>query len=70
MQCHHVNPYHKTKDDSYKNLVIVSYEVHALIHATNLEVIKKYLKALKLNDEQLDKLNKLRKKQEMTKFKT
>lgn len=62
MQCHHVNPYHKTKDDSYKNLVIVSYEVHALIHATNLGVIKKYLKALKLNDEQLDKLNKLRKK--------
>lgn len=62
MQCHHIIPYHIKQDDSYNNLTIVSYEIHKLIHTTNRKVIEKYLKALNLNKEQIDKLNKFRNK--------
>ena len=47
--------------DSYKNLTIIKPSVHRLIHATNKETINQLLNELKLNREQLDKLNKLRK---------
>ncbi|BCC21096.1 TPA: hypothetical protein ACGXQL_004432 [Bacillus cereus] len=69
------NLYQKaTKKNSFKNLmpIIISDEnillatiikpsVHTLIHATNIETINQFLNKLKLNEEQLGKLNKLRK---------
>lgn len=61
MQVHHIEPLYKGGTDEYKNLVIVSYEIHKLIHATNQETIKKYLEQVKLDNKALDKLNKLRK---------
>ncbi|HHP1111463.1 group II intron reverse transcriptase/maturase [Bacillus thuringiensis] len=61
IHCHHKQLWCETKDDSYKNLTIIKPSVHRLIHATKKETISLILNELKLNEEQLDKLNKLRK---------
>ena len=45
----------------YYNLIYVTTEVHKIIHATTEETIQKYLLKLKLTNEQMIKLNKLRK---------
>ena len=60
IHCHHKLPKHLDGSDEYKNLVIVSESVHRLIHATNPEIIRKYLQKLNLDAKQLRKLNKLR----------
>ncbi|CKE88611.1 group II intron reverse transcriptase maturase [Bacillus paranthracis] len=60
MDCHHKTLWSKTKDDSYSNLVLITRDVHRLIHATDVETIQRYLEFLELNEEQLMKLNKLR----------
>ena len=60
IHCHHKVPKYLGGTDEYKNLAIVSEEVHRLIHATNPETIRKYLTNLKLDDKQLKKLNKFR----------
>lgn len=57
MHCHHIIPYHESKSDSYENLVIVTEEVHRVIHATQSETIEELLK---LNPKQKEKLNELR----------
>lgn len=61
IHCHHKIPWSVSKDDSYKNLVIISQDVHKLIHARKPKIIQKYLNQLKLTNEQLKKVNKLRK---------
>ncbi|WP_318582053.1 group II intron reverse transcriptase/maturase [Bacillus paranthracis] len=61
IHCHHKRLWSETKDDSYKNLTIIKPSVHRLIHATKIETINQLLNELKLNEEQLGKLNKLRK---------
>jgi len=58
--CHHKLPRHLGGNDQYKNLVIVSEEVHRLIHSTDTETIRKYLDKLQLNASQFKTLNKLR----------
>ena len=60
IHCHHKLPKHLGGSDEYKNLVIVSESVHRLIHATNPEIIRKYLQKLNLDAKQLRKLNKPR----------
>jgi len=60
IHCHHKLPQYLGGTDEYKNLVIVSDDVHRLIHSTNPETIRKYIEKLKLDDKQLKKLNKLR----------
>jgi len=60
IHCHHKLPKHLGGTDEYKNLVIVSVDVHNLIHATNPATIRKYLDKLKLNACQLKTLNKFR----------
>ena len=57
---HHKLPKYFGGTDEYKNLVIISEDVHRLIHATSLETIRKYLEKLKLDPKQLKKLEKLR----------
>jgi hypothetical protein len=49
-------------DDSYKNLILVSPNIHTLIHSINSTLIKSYLKILKLSSKQLRILNQYRKK--------
>ncbi|MBK4739889.1 group II intron reverse transcriptase/maturase [Bacillus cereus] len=61
IHCHHKIPWSVSHDDSYKNLVIVSQEIHKLIHAKKSETISKYLNLLKLTDKELIKVNELRK---------
>jgi group II intron reverse transcriptase/maturase len=60
MDCHHKRLWSETKDDRYSNLVLITRDVHRLIHARETETIQGYLEFLKLNEEQLIKLNKLR----------
>ena len=58
--CHHIIPRHKGGSDKFSNLVILSPEVHRLVHATNPETISTLLNELKLNKVGLRKLNKFR----------
>lgn len=58
--CHHKLPVSLGGTDRYNNLVFVHKMVHRLIHATNLEIINKYIKILSLNAVQIRKLNQLR----------
>lgn len=60
IHCHHKVPREYGGTDEYKNLVIVSEDVHRLIHATNPETVRKYLEKLNLDTKQLKKLNKFR----------
>lgn len=60
IHCHHKIPKQMGGKDNYSNLVLVTDEVHMLIHATVEETIQKYLAVLCLNKKQLAKLNKLR----------
>ncbi len=60
IHCHHKVPKYLGGTDEYKNLVIVSEDVHRLIHSTNPKTIRKYLDELDLDAKQLKKLNKLR----------
>lgn len=60
IHCHHINPRRNGGTDKYQNLVLVTEEVHRLIHSTVTETIKAYLEKLNLNADQMKKLNKLR----------
>lgn len=60
IHCHHKLPKYLGGTHEYKNLVIISEDVHRLIHATSPETIRKYLEKLKLDPKQLKKLEKLR----------
>lgn len=60
IHCHHKLPKYLGGTDEYKNLAIVSEDVHRLIHATNPETIRKYLEKLNLDAKQLKKLEKFR----------
>ena len=62
IHCHHIIPREKGGTDEYKNLTLVLTPVHRLIHATNADTIRKYCEILKLNKEQLAKVNLLRAK--------
>ena len=60
IHCHHKTPKAKGGTDAYCNLVLVLEPVHRLIHATDKDIIAKYLHLLDLNEKQLKKLNYLR----------
>lgn len=62
IHCHHKTPRKQGGNDKYANLILVTEEVHILIHATDTEVIAEYMQLLKLNSAQRSKLNTLRKK--------
>lgn len=57
---HHITPVSQGGTDEYANLALVNLEIHRLIHATQPDTIAKYLEELKLNKEQLARLNKFR----------
>ena len=61
IHCHHKTPYYKTKDDSYSNLVLVTTDVHRLLHATKSETIKAYMDMIGPDKKQIAKINRLRK---------
>ena len=45
--CHHINPFHISKDDSYSNLIILNKAIHQLIHLKDKAKIEKSLKSCK-----------------------
>lgn len=57
---HHIIPRKLNGKDNYENLLIVCEDIHKVIHATKEETIRKYLEKLKLDDNQIKKLNELR----------
>lgn len=57
---HHKVPRYKGGGDEYENIVILCPEAHYLVKATDPVIIQELLEILKLNKEQLKKLNKLR----------
>lgn len=61
IHCHHIKPRKFGGTDEYKNLVILSSDVHRLIHATDNEIINAYLNKIQLNKTMLNKINKFRK---------
>lgn len=65
VHCHHKTPRGNGGKDNYQNLILVLPDVHKLIHAKREQTILKYLKILDLNNEQLEKVNKLRIKAEL-----
>ena len=62
IHCHHKIPRKQGGSDQYSNLVLVKENVHILIHATDVEVIRHYVEILKLNAKEKEKVNSLRKK--------
>ncbi|NMM64797.1 group II intron reverse transcriptase/maturase [Clostridium sp. P21] len=65
MEVHHVQPKENGGTDRYKNLILLSYQAHKLIHATDVDIILKYLAELKVSSlamlkKILKKLNKYR----------
>ena len=61
MHCHHKTPYHKVKDDSYSNLILVTTDAHRLLHAAKPETIKAYMDVIRPDKKQIAKINRLRK---------
>lgn len=61
MECHHKIPIELGGKDDYRNLIYLHSDVHKLIHSTDKDTIAKYLYRTRLNDEQLKKVNNLRK---------
>ena len=58
--CHLKNPYHRAKDDTFPNLVILYEMVHRLVHLKDNEKIKTLINVLNLTKKQKEKLNVLR----------
>ena len=68
IHCHHKIPLKYGGTDRYGNLIIIHEYVHHLIHATDNDIIKKYLKLLSLTDSQVKKINLLREKAKLSKI--
>jgi len=62
IECHHIEPYWKSKSDKYSNLIIVHPYIHKLIHIKNQSLIEEYLDLLKLSKKEIKKVNKFREK--------
>ena len=62
MEVHHKTPKLQGGKDEYSNLLYVTYNVHKIIHATEMQTINKYMKMENLDKKALKKLNLLRKK--------
>ncbi|MDE5757648.1 MAG: group II intron reverse transcriptase/maturase [Allobaculum sp.] len=61
IDCHHIKPVSQGGDDSYNNLILVHPSIHILIHATDKETILRYVFEQRLDEVQIQKLNKYRK---------
>ena len=62
IHCHHIIPKRNGGTDKYDNLILITPDVHILLHAKTHETIEKYKAMLRLNSKQLSALNSLRQK--------
>lgn len=60
MHCHHIEPKSAGGNDSYSNLVLMTENVHRIIHAKEKETIRRLLQCAKVTAEMLRKINKYR----------
>lgn len=60
MECHHKKPKTLGGTDAYENLVLISREIHNLIHWKDVDKLNQLLSFVKLDKRQTEKLNKLR----------
>lgn len=60
-ECHHKIPLSLGGTDDYKNLILITTEVHKLIHSVDSTVIEKYINRINLDEKMLKKINSLRK---------
>ena len=58
--CHHILPINAGGGDKYSNLVIITPDIHRLIHASKSETIHQLLVKLELPKKQIAKVNKFR----------
>ena len=58
--CHHITQVQDGGTDKYQNLVIISPDIHRLIHATKSDTIHQILEKLELSKKQIAKVNKFR----------
>lgn len=65
MVCVHIKPCKGERNDTYRNLIILSKAVSDVVRATNLKKIRKLLTDLDLTEEMKEKINKLRKHREL-----
>jgi Retron-type reverse transcriptase len=65
MVCEHIKPCEGGRNDTYRNLIIMSKEVSKLIGETKPNVIEKVAVNLSLTEEMQTKVNKLRKHREL-----
>lgn len=57
IHCHHKIQKSKGGNDSYQNLVLICENIHRLIHASDINIMLKYLEEINPNAEQLRKIN-------------
>ena len=69
IDCHHITPVRDGGTDKFNNLIIVQKDIHELMHSTNQVKIKTLLVKFNLNEKQLAKLSKFRKKCNLTEIK-
>jgi len=60
IECHHKLPSKDGGTDEYKNLTLIDFDVHKLIHAVGKQIVLKYINLIKPNYNQRDKINRLR----------
>ena len=65
MVCVHIKPCKGERNDTYRNLIILSKKVSEVVGATNPVKIGKLLADLYLTEEMKEKINKLRKHREL-----
>lgn len=65
MVCVHIKPCKGERNDTYRNLIILSKDVSEVVRATNPVKIGKLLADLHLTEEMKEKINKLRKHREL-----
>ena len=58
--CHHILPINAGGGDKYSNLIIITPDIHRLIHASKSETIHQLLVKLELPKKQIAKVNKFR----------
>lgn len=68
MVCEHIKPCNGERNDTYRNLIILSKDVAKLISAVNPTTIGKLLANLSLTEEMQNKINKLREHRELEKI--
>lgn len=62
LELHHIIPKEIGGEDKYQNCILITKDIHKLIHAVNFDIINKYIKITNISEEEIKKINKFRTK--------